>query len=207
MTRTIELSQALSAKLCHDLAGSIGAIDNCLSMICGQDTSIAKQAKVIASEESINLVSHLRLLRAAYGASAEEEEVSVISIMKLLTDFFEDKKTELNLHFEKGLIFLDTQIAKAVMCLIVIAAESGAMRGVLDVHVNNINASEFKIISRSKILKLKEDNAQILEGDLDAPIDVGNCREHYIGRICAQNGYIVSVNQTDELIEYNLKKK
>ena len=58
MPKIIELSQSLNAKLCHDLAGSIGTVDNCLSLIDNDNKEISNQAKELADK-----------LGAAMGAS------------------------------------------------------------------------------------------------------------------------------------------
>ena len=56
MKENLELIQMLTARICHDLAGSIGTIHNCLGLMSGKDQSIRKQAKLLVQEESSNLV-------------------------------------------------------------------------------------------------------------------------------------------------------
>ncbi|CAN0601791.1 unnamed protein product, partial [Ectocarpus sp. 12 AP-2014] len=69
MSKIIELSQALNAKLCHDLAGSIGTVDNCLNLIDNDNKAIGKQAKELAIIESANLVKRIKFFRTVYGLS------------------------------------------------------------------------------------------------------------------------------------------
>ena len=83
MAKIIELSQALNAKLCHDLAGSIGTVDNCLGLIDNDNKEISTQAKELAIVESANLVKRIKFFRTAYGLSEGENNLSLINLSKL----------------------------------------------------------------------------------------------------------------------------
>ena len=60
MSKIIRLSQALNAKLCHDLAGSIGTVNNCLELIDNSNKEISEKSKELAILESENLVKKIQ---------------------------------------------------------------------------------------------------------------------------------------------------
>lgn len=64
MSNTLKLIQTLGSKICHDLAGSIGTIDNCLSLLDSDNKIIRKQAKNLVLEESKNLVKRIKFFAA-----------------------------------------------------------------------------------------------------------------------------------------------
>ena len=109
MPKTIELSQALNAKLCHDLAGAIGTVDNCLSLIDNKNLDIGKQAKDLAIEESANLVNRIKFFRTAYGISEGETKMSLVNLSKLLQDFFLDTKIEFSLDFHQNIQLIENE--------------------------------------------------------------------------------------------------
>ena len=69
MTKNIELLQILISKLCHDLAGSVSTIYNCVDLIDEDQVSIKNQSRLLLSQETKNLVSKIKLYRYVYGYS------------------------------------------------------------------------------------------------------------------------------------------
>ena len=193
MPKIIELSQALNAKLCHDLAGSIGTVDNCLSLIDNDNKEIGNQAQELAVVESANLVKRIKFFRTAYGLSEGENKFSLVNLSKLLQDFFVDTNIKLSIEYASGLIYINSMTAKAVICLAVIASDATISGG--EVMISIPEADEIPIIIKStgKNIVIKEDNLSVLKGVPRIPVAVSNCREHYINAICVHRNYELKV--------------
>ena len=207
MPKTVELSQAMSARLCHDLAGSIGAIDSCIDLLGNHNKAIGKKAKELVLEESGNLVNRIKFFRSAYGLSSGETDMSIISMTKLLTDFFNNTDVKLKLSFEEGLIYLESQLAKAVICLVAIVSENISLNGHVNLNISKDQNSPVKLVGSGDNLQLKDEYIEVLKGEKKKPINVRNCREHYVNKLCAKKGYIVLVDKKSGSIEYKLVKK
>ncbi len=83
MGKNLQLLQALNARICHDLAGSIGTIDNCIGLMELKDKSIRQKAKLVLSGESANLVKKIQFFRECYSILEESNKVSVFRLGKV----------------------------------------------------------------------------------------------------------------------------
>lgn len=207
MAKIIELSQALNAKLCHDLAGSIGTVDNCLGLIDNDNKEISTQAKELAIVESANLVKRIKFFRTAYGLSEGENNLSLINLSKLLQDFFSDSNIKFSIEYAAGVIFMNSMTAKAVICLAVIAGNAAISGGEVMISVPESDEDSIKIKSVGKNIVVKEDGLNILKGVPRIPVSVSNCREHYINAICAHKNYKLKVIKSSELLEFRMNRK
>ena len=207
MPKNVELSQAMSARLCHDLAGSIGTIDNCLGLVDHDDAIISQKAKNLASEEASNLVNQIKFFRSAYGLSDGEASMSLVNMAKLLNDFFKNTQVQLNLHFETGLIYMEAQLAKSAICLAAIVSENISYSGVINFYLNKDQDSPVRILGNGNNLILKDDHLEVIQGKPRKAVNVRNCREHYINKMCAKKGYKVLAQKKTGAIEYKLLKK
>jgi len=207
MSKIIELSQALNAKLCHDLAGSIGTVDNCLSLIDNDNKEIGKQAKELAIIESANLVKRIKFFRTIYGLSEGEDKLSLVTLSKLLQDFFADTKIKFSIKYDPGVIYMNFLTAKAVVCLAVIAGNAAISGGKVVVFIPEADEVPITIKATGKNIVVKEDSLNILKGDSGIPIAVSNCREHYVNSICTNGNYKLDVTVAKESLEFNMNKK
>jgi histidine phosphotransferase ChpT len=213
MSKGVTLSQALNTRLCHDLAGVIGTVDNCISLIDNDNKSIGQKAKILAELESKNLINKIKFFRCAYGISDKEKEISLVFLSKLLKDFFCNSGINLQFKFEEGIIFLESEIIKATMSLISVARDL-ISAGEVILYIGskdgkrNINV---RANANGKILKLKDDNLAILRGEKKKSskankINFYNCREHYITNIYKQCNYRMLIDSTNNHIEYDVIK-
>jgi histidine phosphotransferase ChpT len=191
MPKNIKLSQAMNTRLCHDLSGSVGAIDNYLSLLEHKDKAICKKAKKLALEESSNLMSKIKFFRSAYGISDGEDSMSLINMAKLLIDFFDNTQVQLNLHFETGLLYMEAHLAKSAICLTAIASENISYSGVIDFYLYKDQDSPVRIFAKGDNITLKDEHLKVLQGESRKTINVSNCREHYINKMCVKKGYKV----------------
>jgi hypothetical protein len=78
MIKDLQLLQMLNARILHDLAGSIGAVANCLSLIEANKKTIREEAKALAVSESNDLVKKIRFFRGVYGSPDGDDQMSVV---------------------------------------------------------------------------------------------------------------------------------
>lgn len=210
MSDKMRLSQAISAKICHDLSGAIGTIYNCLSLSYSDDSSISQKAKDLVELEAKNLVARLRFFRSAYGLSDGDSDISLIFLRKLFKDFFHNSDVKLQLECKQGMIFLEMAVAKATMSLASLVSDSIGAAGILEIYIgnDNNNCTEVNIKgSGSRAVQVKDENIGILTGNGKSLVGVHNCREHYIRNLYNKNGYELVIKIEDTSITCRLRKK
>ncbi len=79
----IRLSELLSARICHDLAGPAGAIANGAELLADDDPALAREAGDLLAGSADQLAARLRFFRAAFGweggAPASAAEAAIIA--------------------------------------------------------------------------------------------------------------------------------
>jgi histidine phosphotransferase ChpT len=207
MPKAIELLQALNAKICHDLAGPIGTVDNCLGMIDNKNQAIGVQAKDLAIAESANLVARIKFYRSAYGPTEGGSETSLVNLSKILQDFFVHSKIKLTFTYDKGLIFVDSRIAKMATCLVIIAEDAIVSKGKVNLSITSDETNPISVKCTGKNIVQKEECLNVLNGISKTPVTFRNCREHYIMALGLLENYKVESIKSAESLEFKLKKK
>ena len=64
----LQLTDALCARLCHDLSSPLGTLINALDL-AAEDAAYLPEALALASESGLQMANQVRLLRAAWGGS------------------------------------------------------------------------------------------------------------------------------------------
>ncbi len=208
MPDELELSQLMSAKLCHDLAGTVGTIDSCFNLLDHSNKEVAKKAKILASEELVNLVNKIRLFRTAYGLVDAENDISIASVQELINTFFANKKIDKQFYFDSDFIYVNDYFVKLIICLSMIIAKHISYSGEMRFYLNKDHNQPLKFIAKSNSFSLKDDSLEILEGkgnnNSNKIINVTNCLEYYVNRICVKNDYKILISKTLRAIEYKI---
>lgn len=208
MTDELRLLQILNARFLHDLSSSVGTVYNCLSLIDKANKDIGNKAMLLAIEESGNLTKKIKVFRGVYASSDGDEQMSVVYLTKLFQDFLSNNnKLELDLKFETGVLYLESLLAKASLCLVMIISEASVLGGKLVFICGNDNGNNFtRIIFNSKDLKCSDETWNILNGKKNKEINIKNCREFYIRNLCEKSGYKITSNKKANSIECEFLK-
>lgn len=207
MSKNTELSEAMSARLCHDLSGSIGAIDNYLTLLDHENKDISIKARNLISEETANLVQQVRFFRSVYANSGNESTITLAKLTQVIIDFFKDTKVTLNLHCEEDFLDMNSSITKSAIVLAVLCADNINNSGTIDFYINKNNDSPIWMFGTGDKLLLKEENLEVLQGNNNTEINVRNCREHYVNLLCSSENYQILVTKKTNSIKYKLLKK
>ena len=208
MADELRLLQILNARFLHDLSSSIGTVYNCLSLIDTDNKDIGNKAKLLAIEESSNLTRKIKVFRGVYASPDGDEKMSIVYLKKLLQDFFSNNsKLKLDLKFETVVLYLESFLAKASLCLVMIISEASIFGGKLAFFCGNDQGNNFiKITVESKDLKLNDEIWEILNGKKNKEIKIKNCREFYIRNLCNKSGYKIISNKKGNSLECEFLK-
>lgn len=92
MVSNLELSELIAVKLCHDLAGPIGAINNGLELLQDADEVMAEQAIDLATSSAKSAVARMQFYRQAYGKVNNDALANIDSIMEIINNFYSESK-------------------------------------------------------------------------------------------------------------------
>lgn len=120
----LNVAELLCARMTHDFSGSVGALSNLLEMAFEQPERAAEPL-ALASETAAQLVRRLKLLRAAWGPTAEALALDRVHDLAL---GLAQSRCSVNLDgFPANAVF-EPEMARLLLNLLLLAAE-GLPRG------------------------------------------------------------------------------
>ncbi len=115
----VSLSQYITTQICHDLAGTIGALGNALEFTESANVEIRAKAlnllKLSASESANRLI----FFRKAYGLGQNIGETHLEEIKTIASNYL--TQTKISLHFDEQSIantVISPSIASLILCMI-----------------------------------------------------------------------------------------
>jgi hypothetical protein len=215
MTNMVEFAQALSSKLCHEFAGTIGAINNCISLINTKDEAISLAAVELLKENTKTLVNKLKLYRCAYSLAEEEGIIRHSEIIELSNQFLGSDTRKIKFDYTYTFIksnSLPINIGKLLLSLIIEAYNDFIKEGVIKVTLYedaNNHYSKICLKVTSKWLKIDRHKSSMLsDHNIKHLLTVYNVHEYYISILAKQLNYQISIDISsvkNNVIEYILE--
>lgn len=213
MSNMVEFAQALNSKLCHEFAGTIGAINNCISLINTKDEAISLAAVELLNENTKKLVNKLKLYRCAYSVAGEAGIIRHSEIIELSNQFLRSDTRKIKFDYTyTNSNSLPINIGKLLLSLIIEAyndfIKEGAIKVTLYEDANN-RYSKICLKVTSKWLKVDRHKSSILSGqNIEHLLTVHNVNEYYISILAKQLNYQISIDISSvksNVIEYILE--
>lgn len=183
MHNQIEISQFIATKLCHDLAGTLGAIGSGLDFITSKNDEMRTKALDLARTSSEQSISRLVFFRQTYGIAKHQGEANLDEIKKAANDYLKSTKVSLNFHekyFHMQDIFISANVGKVLLCLIHHAYLSLIHGGEVTVTVDKDDKNtNIIIMAEGRSPKIDKEKLAILNGELDLEITINNCISYF----------------------------
>src|SRR5262249_32646848 len=96
MLDELRVAELLCTRLCHDLTGPIGAVNNGAEFLSEEGFSMQGQAMELIISSAFSAVTRLQFYRAAYGKVKDHGEANLADKQKLAIDFFTGSKITLD---------------------------------------------------------------------------------------------------------------
>ncbi len=203
MTKNIELLQMLVSKLCHDLAGSVSTIYNCVDLIDEEQAVIKNQSRILLSQETKNLVSKIKLYRHVYGHSNSALPMSEVA--GLLKAHLPNEKMKIEILAHDSSLIVDADIAKALFCLFTFFYDNSRGDGVI--HLSYDKNTNIKLRVPSSVFEFNLNSLQILNNkNAQEEITIKNCREFYIKALSEGAKYAIIVESNGQYNEIMIRK-
>jgi histidine phosphotransferase ChpT len=207
----IEISQFIATKLCHDLAGSIGAINSALEFIESDKPEMKQKAFSLIKMSSEQSVHRLVFFRNAYGIAKHQGEANLDEIKIIASDYFKYSKVKLifsEKYFHLQDVFISSNQGKLMLCTIHHAYLSLIHGGEVIVTIEKEQDDiVVKISASGQSPKIDIEKNEILNGDRSL-IDLStvNCLSYFTKTFADDLNVRLSVNSSEiNQIEYKLE--
>ncbi len=117
----LQLAELLCARLCHDIAGPLGALIGSLDLASEADGDLAEEAIGMARETGRSLISRLRLLRAAWAGNGTELDLASLAE---LAQGLPRPRLLLDVSALSPTTVFDPKVGRVVLNLVLLAAEA-----------------------------------------------------------------------------------
>lgn len=169
MNDIIKLSELVSTRLSHDIAGQIGAIFNSIELMEENPKNIDPFVDLL-SFSSKELMSRIRFFRIAYGLSSENNEADLAQIQEIAENFLENKKVNLQWDLENK---ISPYLGKIILLSISSIAD-GLLKGG-DIKISSgkntssegIGVQKILIEASGDLIKFAPDFAEAILGNVD----------------------------------------
>ncbi len=200
MISQIKLLELMSARMFHDLAGPVGAINNSIEFFEEDNPVIKEKALQIIKSSANEAVLRLKFFRQAYG-TINDTEVHLNDVKPLINEFLENTKCKLSWN-DDDQISVNSYISKVILNLVIIALSSMIYGGLLEV---SYTAARLKITFAGKNLIFTEDSKALLEGDLShVTLSSANIQIYYTHMMIETAKARLAIKKSADALEFTL---
>lgn len=194
---TAELVALICSRLCHDLAGAIGAVNNGVELLAEEaDAAMREEAIALIAQSARDAARRLAFFRLALGASGDlREAMNLLELARVAQAYFGGGKLALQLPQQ------DTDIPKALgkALLLGLTLAGGALpRG--GMLALTPEGKGWNISGEGTMLRLNDGVAAGFSPAADWPREPGPAMARYVRIMTDAAGYRVAVSTTDTQI-------
>jgi histidine phosphotransferase ChpT len=199
----LDLVALLSSRLCHDLVGPVGAINNGLEVLVDEsDADMQRQAIELLVHSAGEAARRLKFYRLAYGASGGEGvPIGQQEAREAALGLFEESKISLVWPEQAAppMPAMGKGAVKLLLNMIVVGAEALARGGTLAVALEPADADlRIRVSSVGPGAGLNEETQRLLDGDSSGTeLQPRSIQPFFTYRLAADLGSAVSVDVSE----------
>jgi histidine phosphotransferase ChpT len=132
----LRVAELLASRLCHDLVGPIGAVNNGMELIEDEDPGMIDEALKLAANSAQQAANTLQFFRLAYGMAGGRVGGDLSELRDLVTRYLNSSKTTLEWSVQSNPTGAPEGLAKLLLNMVALAAEVLPKGGALSVDVS-----------------------------------------------------------------------
>ena len=158
----LALASLLSSRICHDLAGQIGALNNGVEiMTAGADADMRAHVLNLIEETGRRAAARLQFYRLAFGAGGSMSERTQLSEIETMTSNFL-RGGRVSVDWQPEARELDRNHVRLMLNLIMLGVETLPRGGMLRVGVVDKSAVNLIVISEGRGATVEPQRAELL---------------------------------------------
>lgn len=204
MSKILDFSEMLLTKLCHDLAGALGAVDNGIEFLdMNEDPALNDKAMELVRNNSNEAVIKLKFYRFLYGVTKSDGELDFKEIKKITEDYFSIGGHQLDWQkVDGGTISLTAKGFKLLVNLLYINSMVLLGGGELSVEYHKKDSGkQITIVGTGTKLHEIDDIKHILSDHELRDVKLNNVQIHYTAKIAAELGAVINLHVKDNNFE------
>jgi len=170
MVKELRLAELLCTRMCHDMAGPIGAVSNGAELLDDEDNeSGASQAFELIQMSAKSAVSKLVFFRNAYGRINFAGEADLFEIKGMAENYLEGSKIKLvwNGTHENSAISISRKLSRVILLSILFISEAMIKGGEIEVAITSADGrANVAINGAGPTVKFDANDEKILNGIL-----------------------------------------
>jgi histidine phosphotransferase ChpT len=136
----IRVAELLASRLCHDLVGPIGAVNNGIELMQDETFGMADDALILAAKSADQASNLLQFFRLAYGMAGHRQGGDFGPIRELVTGYLNHSKSELDWTPDPVPDGVPDGTAKLLLNLVALAAEALPRGGTVGISMQRGSA-------------------------------------------------------------------
>lgn len=169
MVSELKLAEMLCTRLCHDLTGPIGAVNNGAEFLEEEGFDMQHDAVDLILSSATEAVHRLQFYRQAYGRVNDSGEASLSEKKQLVEDFFSSSKVKVDWpdnHADASGVSVSQKMARLILNAIIIVSGALLKGGTLSVRITSQDEQKDVVLRAvGDVVRLDEDVARILRGE------------------------------------------
>lgn len=167
MVSETKLAEMLATRLCHDLTGPIGAVNNGAEFLDEEGFDMQNEAVQLILSSAHEAVNRLQFYRQTYGRVGDSGEACLQDKKKIAADFFSGTKVKLDWpdsHTDAAGIPVSQKMSRLMLNLLIITGASLIRGGTLSVRLyrSDTGDKQFQFSAEGETIKLDPETAAIL---------------------------------------------
>lgn len=149
MVDELRMAELLCTRLCHDLTGPIGAVNNGAEFLSEEGFNLQGQAVELIVSSAFSAVTRLQFYRMAYGQMRDHGEASLTDKQKLASDFFTGSKITLDWpesHTDAAGVSISLKMSRLIFNLLIIASGALIRGGTIGVRIMQEAGSQRQLV-------------------------------------------------------------
>ena len=194
-----KVAQLLASRLCHDLAGGIGALTTGAELLAEEGGAPDSEAIALISMSAQQTAHRLQFLRLAFGqGGGEDGRVALVEVSRAVNNYLSGSRTSLVWDAPETRIELGAGKLLANLCLI--GAECLPRGGILGVEVTALDDRlGFAVAACGNGARLEETLKQALDANVDvAVLTPRTVHAHYAALLARELGAELEIASVSE---------
>jgi len=172
MNHELRMAELLCTRLCHDLTGPIGAVNNGAEFLAEEGFNMQNQAVELIVSSAFSAVSRLQFYRLAYGNVKESGEANLADKQKIAVDYFAGSKITLDwpdTETDASGVSVSLKMARLIYNLLIMASAALIRGGVISVRIalDSEGHKRVTVKATGSHLKWEPEITQILKGEMN----------------------------------------
>jgi histidine phosphotransferase ChpT len=207
MTHEIRLAEMLATRLCHDLTGPIGAVNNGAEFLDEEGFDLQNEAVQLILSSAHEAVNRLQFYRQAYGKVGDMGEVCLDDKKKIALNFFSSTKIKLDWpdsHTDASGVALSQKMARLLLNLMVIGGATLIRGGSLSIRLSQNDAGDktIQLTATGETIKLDPETFAILKSsDDEVPLSPKTAQPFLAMKLAQESGATIAYHQEGSSLE------